>query len=153
MSFLTQLNTLTPMQRIQRSHVELMGHQDTMEYASVIMVGKYEVRDDVPTACTNGIDCKYGSKFIKDMIQNIQTNPQTGHATDKPGGYSNHHGHFVAEQFHGGANSQKHQQSSRHFSLRKGQNAAGLDKMNYAMPLFQLENGLMNSCENRNKAD
>lgn len=67
MSFLTQLNTLTPMQRIQRSHVELMGHQDTMEYASVIMVGKYEVRDDVPTACTNGIDCKYGSKFIKDM--------------------------------------------------------------------------------------
>jgi predicted metal-dependent peptidase len=38
-----------------------------MEYASVIMVGKYEVRDDVRTACTNGIDCKYGSKFIKDM--------------------------------------------------------------------------------------
>ena len=67
MSFLTQLNTLTPMQRIQRAHVELMGHPDTMEYASVIMVGKYEVREDVPTACTNGIDCKYGSKFIKDM--------------------------------------------------------------------------------------
>ena len=67
MSFLTQLNTLTPMQRIQRCHVELMGHPDTMEYASVIMVGKYEVRDDVPTACTNGLDCKYGSKFIKDM--------------------------------------------------------------------------------------
>jgi predicted metal-dependent peptidase len=39
-----------------------------MEYASVIMVGKYEVRDDVPTACTNGIDCRYGSKFIKDMV-------------------------------------------------------------------------------------
>jgi len=67
MSFLTQLNTLTPMQRIQRAHVELMGHPDTMEYASVIMVGKYEVRDDVPTACTNGIDCKYGSEFIKGM--------------------------------------------------------------------------------------
>jgi len=68
MSFLTQLNTLTPTQRIQRSHVELMGHAETMEYASVIMVGKYEVRDDVPTACTNGIDCRYGSKFIKDMV-------------------------------------------------------------------------------------
>jgi predicted metal-dependent peptidase len=39
-----------------------------MEYASVIMVGKYEVRDDVPTACTNGIDCLYGTKFIKDMV-------------------------------------------------------------------------------------
>ena len=45
-----------------------MGHADTMEYASVIMVGKYEVRDDVPTACTNGIDCLYGTKFIKDMV-------------------------------------------------------------------------------------
>ena len=30
MSFLTQLNTLTPMQRIQRAHVELMGHPDTI---------------------------------------------------------------------------------------------------------------------------
>ncbi len=67
MSFLTQLNMLTPAQRVQRAHVELMGHPDTMEYASVIMVGKYEVRDDVPTACTNGIDCKYGSAFIKGM--------------------------------------------------------------------------------------
>jgi predicted metal-dependent peptidase len=44
-----------------------MGHPETMAYAGVLMVGKYEVRDDVPTACTNGIDCKYGSKFIKDM--------------------------------------------------------------------------------------
>jgi predicted metal-dependent peptidase len=44
-----------------------MGHPDTMEYASVIMVGKYEVRDDVPTACTNGIDCKYGSAFVKGL--------------------------------------------------------------------------------------
>jgi len=55
------------MQRVQRAHVELMGHPDTMAYAGVLMVGKYEVRDDVPTARTNGIDCQYGSKFIKDM--------------------------------------------------------------------------------------
>jgi predicted metal-dependent peptidase len=44
-----------------------MGHADTMEYAAVFMVGKYEVRDEVRTACTNGIDCKYGTAFIKDM--------------------------------------------------------------------------------------
>ena len=55
------------MQRVQRAHVELMGHPETMAYAGVLMVGKYEVRDDVPTARTNGIDCQYGSKFIKDM--------------------------------------------------------------------------------------
>ena len=67
MSFITQSKSLTPTQRVQRAHVELMGHPETMAYAGVLMVGKYEVRDDVPTACTNGIDCKYGSKFIKDM--------------------------------------------------------------------------------------
>lgn len=67
MSFITQSKSLTPTQRVQRAHVELMGHPETMTYAGVLMVGKYEVRDDVPTACTNGLDCKYGSKFIKDM--------------------------------------------------------------------------------------
>ena len=67
MSFITQSKTLSPMQRVQRAHVELMGHPETMAYAGVLMVGKYEVRDDVPTARTNGIDCQYGSKFIKDM--------------------------------------------------------------------------------------
>ena len=67
MSFLTQLNMLTPTQRVQRAHVELMGHPETMAYAGVLMVGKYEVRDDVPTACTNGIDCKYGSTFVKGL--------------------------------------------------------------------------------------
>ncbi len=67
MSFITQSKSLTPMQRVQRAHVELMGHPETMAYAGVLMVGKYEVRDDVRTACTNGIDCKYGSAFIKDM--------------------------------------------------------------------------------------
>jgi predicted metal-dependent peptidase len=58
---------LTPTQRVQRAHVELMGHPETMAYAGVLMVGKYEVRDDVPTACTNGIDCKYGSAFVKGL--------------------------------------------------------------------------------------
>jgi predicted metal-dependent peptidase len=58
---------LTPTQRVQRAHVELMGHPETMAYAGVLMVGKYEVRDDVPTACTNGIDCKYGSGFVKGL--------------------------------------------------------------------------------------
>lgn len=67
MSFITQLQSLTPTQKLQRAHVELMGHKDTMEYAAVFMVGKYTVSDKVPTARTNGIDCEYGNAFIKDM--------------------------------------------------------------------------------------
>ena len=64
MTFLTQASMLTPTQRLQRAHVELMGNPHTMPYAGVLMVGKYEVRDDVPTAKTNGIDCMYGTKFM-----------------------------------------------------------------------------------------
>jgi predicted metal-dependent peptidase len=45
-----------------------MGHKNTMEYAAVFMVGKYIVSDKVPTARTNGIDCEYGTAFIKDMV-------------------------------------------------------------------------------------
>jgi len=67
MSFITQSRSLTPTQKLQRAHVELMGHKDTMEYAAVFMVGKYTVSDKVPTARTNGIDCEYGNAFIKDM--------------------------------------------------------------------------------------
>jgi predicted metal-dependent peptidase len=65
--FVTATQALPAIKRIERAHVELMAHKDTMEYASIIMVGKYKVSDDVPTACTNGIDCMYGSKFIGDL--------------------------------------------------------------------------------------
>jgi len=65
--FITQLNQLTPLQRIERSHIELMAHKDTMEYAGVIMVGKYSVDPDIPTACTDGLNCKYGKDFIQSL--------------------------------------------------------------------------------------
>jgi len=65
--FITQTNQLSGLKRVERAHVELMAHKETMEYASVIFVGKYEVTDKVPTACTNGIDCMYGKAFIEDM--------------------------------------------------------------------------------------
>lgn len=65
--FITQLNQLTPLQRIERSHIELMAHKDTMEYAGVIMVGKYTVDPDLPTACTDGVNCKYGKDFIQSL--------------------------------------------------------------------------------------
>lgn len=65
--FITQLNQMTALQKIERAHVELMAHRDTMEYAGVIMVGKYSVDENVPTACTNGIDCRYGKAFINSL--------------------------------------------------------------------------------------
>lgn len=67
MTFLTQASLMTPLQRLQRAHTELMSNPHTMPYAGIFMVGKYEVRDDVRTACTDGLDCKYGKAFIEDM--------------------------------------------------------------------------------------
>jgi predicted metal-dependent peptidase len=67
--FVTQINQMTALQRIERAHVELMANKDTMEYAGVIMVGKYTVDPDVPTACTNGIDCRYGKAFVEKLSE------------------------------------------------------------------------------------
>ena len=64
MTFLTQASMMTPTQRLQRAHVELMSHASTMSYAGVLMVGKYKVLPHVRTARTNGIDCEYGEAFI-----------------------------------------------------------------------------------------
>lgn len=58
------MNKLTAEQRLQKIHVRLMNHKATMEYSSVLMLGKSEVRDDIPTACTNGRDKLYGREFI-----------------------------------------------------------------------------------------
>jgi len=55
---------LTAEQRIQRTHVRLMGHQATMAFSGLVMVGTSEVRDDIPTAMTNGRDRFYGRDFV-----------------------------------------------------------------------------------------
>jgi len=67
--FVTQLNQMSALKRVERAHVELMAHKDTMAYAGVVMVGKYTVEEDVPTACTNGIDCRYGKAFVEKLSE------------------------------------------------------------------------------------
>ncbi len=54
-------------QRLKRAHVALMKHQETALYSGIIMMGKSEVKDDIPTACTDGINKYYGREFIKKL--------------------------------------------------------------------------------------
>jgi predicted metal-dependent peptidase len=61
------MSTLTAEQRIQRAHVRLMGHRSTMAFSSIFMVGESVVKDDVPTACTNGRDVMYGRGFVETL--------------------------------------------------------------------------------------
>ena len=61
------MNNLTPKQRIEKTHVKLMGHKATLVYSSVLMVGDVTVADNVPTAYTNGRDVVYGTEFVKKL--------------------------------------------------------------------------------------
>ena len=54
-------------QRLKRAHVALMKHHETALYSGIIMMGKSEVKDDIPTAYTDGINKYYGRKFIEKL--------------------------------------------------------------------------------------
>lgn len=53
--------------RLKKAHVALMKHPHTALYSGVVMMGKSVVVDDDITAYTNGVDKKYGRKFISNL--------------------------------------------------------------------------------------
>lgn len=64
---------LTTEQRIKRSHIQLMRHEETALYSGVFMMGHTEVDDAVPTAYTDGVNKKYGRKFV-DSLTDMELN-------------------------------------------------------------------------------
>lgn len=58
---------LTAEQRIQKATLAIMQHPEYVAMAGVLMIGTKTVRDDVPTACTNGRDEFYGRAFVDSM--------------------------------------------------------------------------------------
>jgi predicted metal-dependent peptidase len=64
-----QWDKLTPTERIKKVHVDFMKHKEFALLSGVTMVGKVEVTDKIPTACTNGRDVLYGEKFIMGQNQ------------------------------------------------------------------------------------
>ena len=61
---------LTVEQLIQKDHVALMKDPKYCLYSGIIMIGKTEVRDDVPTACTDGRNTYYGREFVGKLASN-----------------------------------------------------------------------------------
>lgn len=57
----------TAEQLIQRAHLWLMRNPNYCLYSGVFMVGKTSVEDDVPTACTDGRNTKYGRAFVEKL--------------------------------------------------------------------------------------
>lgn len=56
--------TLTAEQRLYKATTDIIGRDEFVALAGVLMIGNKKVVDDVPTACTNGRDEMYGRAFV-----------------------------------------------------------------------------------------
>jgi len=53
--------------RLQKAKITLMRNEKFALFSGILMIGRTSVDDNVPTACTNGRDEKYGREFIKKL--------------------------------------------------------------------------------------
>lgn len=53
--------------RLKRAKISLMRNPMFALWQGIMMVGKTEICDDVPTACTDGRNEWYGREFIKSL--------------------------------------------------------------------------------------
>lgn len=67
LGILTGIGSLTAEQRLTKSIADLMRHPKWNVMVGVIMMGKKEVIDGDVTACTDGVNEKYGKKFIDSL--------------------------------------------------------------------------------------
>jgi predicted metal-dependent peptidase len=58
------MSKLSAEQRIERCHVQLMKHRNFALFSGLFMIGKVSVDDETETACTNGMDVRYGREFV-----------------------------------------------------------------------------------------
>jgi predicted metal-dependent peptidase len=58
---------LTAEQRIERCHIDLMKHPQFVAYSGILMIGETKIDDNIPTACTNGKDVKFGRDFVMSL--------------------------------------------------------------------------------------
>lgn len=58
------MTKLSVEQRVQRAHVWLMKQPQYCLYSGIFMLGQTSVDDDVPTACTDGRNTRYGRDFM-----------------------------------------------------------------------------------------
>ena len=53
--------------KVQKAKITLMRDPRFALWSGILMVGRTSVVDNMPTACTNGRDEKYGRKFVADL--------------------------------------------------------------------------------------
>lgn len=60
---------MTLRDRITAAHTDIMNHPEFALLSGVILTGKVEISDKIPTAATNGRDVKYGDAFMTPLNQ------------------------------------------------------------------------------------
>ena len=55
---------LSAEERLSKAVVKIMDHPRYRALAGVLMLGEKTIEEDIPTACTNGRDVKYGRAFV-----------------------------------------------------------------------------------------
>ena len=63
---------LTTEQRLSKAVVDIMGNPKYVALAGILMIGERTVSDDIPTACTDGVNEIYGREFT-DSLTDAQT--------------------------------------------------------------------------------
>ena len=58
---------LTVEQRLDKAVIDLMAKPELAALSGIMMIGKREISDTVPTACTNGRDEFYGRAFVEKL--------------------------------------------------------------------------------------
>jgi len=53
--------------KLEKATVDLMRHPETAAYAGIMVMGKTTVVTDVPTACTDGVNERYGEAFLNKL--------------------------------------------------------------------------------------
>lgn len=61
------MDTEKRIRRFKRVRIAIMRSNTFLEVGPVMMLGKKEIVDDIPTACTNGRDEKYGAAFVDSL--------------------------------------------------------------------------------------
>jgi hypothetical protein len=60
----TQAEVSKQSERLKKSHIFLMKHPKIMALSGIIIMGTSEVRANIPTAYTDGVNKKYGAGFM-----------------------------------------------------------------------------------------
>jgi hypothetical protein len=53
--------------KLEKATIDLCRHPETCAYAGVMMMGNISVVDNIPTACTDGVNEKYSTKFVESL--------------------------------------------------------------------------------------